>query len=166
MGKCGILQAAIVKGFPPNLLNIKWVEKQASAGKPWSATMSRNIPPTQELQQKSINCKSGWGVPLDQLKEIPKGMNEGERCSRHAKKEMNEANLRLVISIAKKYTNRGLHFLDLIQEGNIGLMKAVDKFEYRRGYNFSTYATWWIRKAITRSIAVQARTIGIPVHMF
>jgi len=104
-------------------------------------------------------------VPLDELKAINKRMNEGEASSREAKKEMIEANLRLVISIAKKYTNRGLQFLDLIQEGNIGLMKAVDKFEYRRGYKFSTYATWWIRQAITRSIADQARTIRIPVHM-
>ena len=163
--KCGMPQATFVKDFPPNLLNIKWVEKQASAGKNWSATMSRNIPPIQELQQKLIDLQSRVVVPLDQLKDINKRMNEGERSSRHAKKEMIEANLRLVISIAKKYTNRGLQFLDLIQEGNIGLMKAVDKFEYRRGYKFSTYATWWIRQAITRSIADQARTIRIPVHM-
>jgi RNA polymerase primary sigma factor len=163
--KCGMPQATFIKDFPPNLLNIKWVEKQASAGKNWSATMSRNIPPIQELQQKLIDLQSRVVVPLDQLKDINKRMNEGERSSRHAKKEMIEANLRLVISIAKKYTNRGLQFLDLIQEGNIGLMKAVDKFEYRRGYKFSTYATWWIRQAITRSIADQARTIRIPVHM-
>ena len=163
--KCGMPQATFIKDFPPNLLNIKWVEKQASAGKTWSATMSRNIPPIQELQQKLIDLQARVVVPLDQLKDINKRMNEGERSSRHAKKEMIEANLRLVISIAKKYTNRGLQFLDLIQEGNIGLMKAVDKFEYRRGYKFSTYATWWIRQAITRSIADQARTIRIPVHM-
>jgi len=163
--KCGMPQATFIKDFPPNLLNIKWVEKQASAGKNWSATMSRNIPPIQELQQKLIDLQARVVVPLDQLKDINKRMNEGERSSRHAKKEMIEANLRLVISIAKKYTNRGLQFLDLIQEGNIGLMKAVDKFEYRRGYKFSTYATWWIRQAITRSIADQARTIRIPVHM-
>ena len=163
--KCGMPQATFIKDFPPNLLNIKWVEKQAAAGKPWSATMGRNIPPIQELQQKLIDLQSRVVVPLEQLKDINKRMNEGERSSRHAKKEMIEANLRLVISIAKKYTNRGLQFLDLIQEGNIGLMKAVDKFEYRRGYKFSTYATWWIRQAITRSIADQARTIRIPVHM-
>ncbi|MCX7259966.1 MAG: RNA polymerase sigma factor RpoD, partial [Burkholderiales bacterium] len=163
--KCGMPQATFIKDFPPNLLNIKWVEKQASAAKTWSATMSRNIPPIQELQQKLIDLQARVVVPLDQLKDINKRMNEGERSSRHAKKEMIEANLRLVISIAKKYTNRGLQFLDLIQEGNIGLMKAVDKFEYRRGYKFSTYATWWIRQAITRSIADQARTIRIPVHM-
>ena len=163
--KCGMPQATFIKDFPPNLLNIKWVEKQAAAGKPWSATMGRNIPPIQELQQKLIDLQARVVVPLEQLKDINKRMNEGERNSRHAKKEMIEANLRLVISIAKKYTNRGLQFLDLIQEGNIGLMKAVDKFEYRRGYKFSTYATWWIRQAITRSIADQARTIRIPVHM-
>ena len=151
--------------FPPNLLNLKWVEKQAAAGKPWSAVIARNIPPIQELQQKLADLQSRVVVPLAQLKDINKRMNEGEASSREAKKEMIEANLRLVISIAKKYTNRGLQFLDLIQEGNIGLMKAVDKFEYRRGYKFSTYATWWIRQAITRSIADQARTIRIPVHM-
>ena len=148
-----------------HLLDLKWIEKQAAAGKPWSAVMGRNIPPVQDLQQKLIDLQSRVVVPLDELKDINKRMNEGEASSRAAKKEMIEANLRLVISIAKKYTNRGLQFLDLIQEGNIGLMKAVDKFEYRRGYKFSTYATWWIRQAITRSIADQARTIRIPVHM-
>jgi RNA polymerase primary sigma factor len=163
--KCGMPQATFVKDFPPNLLNLKWVEKQAAAGKPWSTTMGRYIPPVQDLQQKLMDLQSRVVVPLEQLKDINKRMNAGERSSRGAKKEMIEANLRLVISIAKKYTNRGLQFLDLIQEGNIGLMKAVDKFEYRRGYKFSTYATWWIRQAITRSIADQARTIRIPVHM-
>ena len=163
--KCGMPQDVFIKDFPPNLLNLKWVEKQAAAGKPWSTTMSRNIPPIQELQQKLTDLQSRVVVPLAELKDINKRMNNGEAASRDAKKEMIEANLRLVISIAKKYTNRGLQFLDLIQEGNIGLMKAVDKFEYRRGYKFSTYATWWIRQAITRSIADQARTIRIPVHM-
>jgi len=163
--KCGMPQDTFIKDFPPNLLNPKWVEKQAAAGKPWSAVMTRNIPPIQELQKKLADIQARVVVPLPELKEINKRMNEGERASRDAKKEMIEANLRLVISIAKKYTNRGLQFLDLIQEGNIGLMKAVDKFEYRRGYKFSTYATWWIRQAITRSIADQARTIRIPVHM-
>ncbi|QNP60710.1 RNA polymerase sigma factor RpoD [Paenacidovorax monticola] len=163
--KCGMPQETFIKDFPPNLLNLQWVEKQASAGKPWSAVMTRNIPPIQELQQKLMDLQSRVVVPLTELKDINKRMNEGEAASRDAKKEMIEANLRLVISIAKKYTNRGLQFLDLIQEGNIGLMKAVDKFEYRRGYKFSTYATWWIRQAITRSIADQARTIRIPVHM-
>ncbi len=163
--KCGMPQDIFIKDFPPNLLNLQWVEKQAAAGKPWSATMGRNVPPIQELQQKLMELQSRVVVPLTELKSINKRMNEGEAASRDAKKEMIEANLRLVISIAKKYTNRGLQFLDLIQEGNIGLMKAVDKFEYRRGYKFSTYATWWIRQAITRSIADQARTIRIPVHM-
>ena len=163
--KCGMPQEVFIKDFPPNLLNLQWVTKQAAAGKPWSSTMSRNVPPVQELQQKLIDLQSRVVVPLSELKDINKRMNEGEAASRDAKKEMIEANLRLVISIAKKYTNRGLQFLDLIQEGNIGLMKAVDKFEYRRGYKFSTYATWWIRQAITRSIADQARTIRIPVHM-
>jgi RNA polymerase primary sigma factor len=163
--KCGMPQETFIKDFPPNLLNLKWVEKQAAAGKPWSAIMARNIPPIQDLQQKLTDLQSRVVVPLAELKGINKRMNEGESTSRDAKKEMIEANLRLVISIAKKYTNRGLQFLDLIQEGNIGLMKAVDKFEYRRGYKFSTYATWWIRQAITRSIADQARTIRIPVHM-
>jgi RNA polymerase primary sigma factor len=173
--KCHYPQADFIRDFSgrdknnhkvaSHLLDLKWVEKQAAAGKPWSATMGRYVPPVQELQQKLIDLQSRVVVPLDELKDINKRMNDGERGSRAAKKEMIEANLRLVISIAKKYTNRGLQFLDLIQEGNIGLMKAVDKFEYRRGYKFSTYATWWIRQAITRSIADQARTIRIPVHM-
>ena len=163
--KCGMPQEKFIADFPANLLNLQWVEKQAAAGKPWSTVMARNIPPIQELQQGLITLQSSVVVPLSHLKDIHKRMNAGESSSRDAKKEMIEANLRLVISIAKKYTNRGLQFLDLIQEGNIGLMKAVDKFEYRRGYKFSTYATWWIRQAITRSIADQARTIRIPVHM-
>lgn len=173
--KCGYPQEHFIADFSgrdkngnkiaSNLLNLKWIEKQAAAGKPWSTIMARNVPPVQDLQQKLMDLQAKVVVPLDQLKDINKRMNEGEYSSRAAKKEMIEANLRLVISIAKKYTNRGLQFLDLIQEGNIGLMKAVDKFEYRRGYKFSTYATWWIRQAITRSIADQARTIRIPVHM-
>ena len=163
--KCGMPQDYFVKNFPPNLLNLSWAEKEATAGKPYSAVLGRNLPAIQELQKKLIDQQARAVVPLEDLKAINKRMNEGEKASRDAKKEMIEANLRLVISIAKKYTNRGLQFLDLIQEGNIGLMKAVDKFEYRRGYKFSTYATWWIRQAITRSIADQARTIRIPVHM-
>ncbi|MFZ5520225.1 MAG: RNA polymerase sigma factor RpoD [Pseudomonadota bacterium] len=163
--KCGMPQEQFIKTFPPNALNLKWAEKEVAAGKPYSAVMSRNLPAIQELQQKLIDLQARAVVPIEDLKEINKRMNEGEANSREAKREMIEANLRLVISIAKKYTNRGLQFLDLIQEGNIGLMKAVDKFEYRRGYKFSTYATWWIRQAITRSIADQARTIRIPVHM-
>ena len=163
--KCGMAQEQFIRTFPPNVLNLKWAEKEAAAGKNYSTILVRNLPAVQELQQKLIDLQSRAVVPLEDLKEINKGMNAGEKSSRDAKKEMIEANLRLVISIAKKYTNRGLQFLDLIQEGNIGLMKAVDKFEYRRGYKFSTYATWWIRQAITRSIADQARTIRIPVHM-
>ena len=173
--KCGYSQENFIADFSgrdkngnrvaSQLLNLKWIEKQAAAGKPWSPVMARNIPPVQDIQQRLIDLQTNVVVPLDQLKDINKRMNSGEANSRAAKKEMIEANLRLVISIAKKYTNRGLQFLDLIQEGNIGLMKAVDKFEYRRGYKFSTYATWWIRQAITRSIADQARTIRIPVHM-
>lgn len=173
--KCGFPQEEFIRDFSgfdkkglrvaSNLLNLKWVEKQAASGKSWSAVMQRNVPPIQELQTKLADIQAKVVVPLAELKDINKRMNQGETSSREAKKEMIEANLRLVISIAKKYTNRGLQFLDLIQEGNIGLMKAVDKFEYRRGYKFSTYATWWIRQAITRSIADQARTIRIPVHM-
>ncbi len=174
--KCKFPQADFVTQFtqgkdkkgriiPSNLLNLRWIEEQASSDKSWASVMGRNIPPVQDIQQKLIDLQTLVVVPIDHLKDINKRMNEGERNSRAAKKEMIEANLRLVISIAKKYTNRGLQFLDLIQEGNIGLMKAVDKFEYRRGYKFSTYATWWIRQAITRSIADQARTIRIPVHM-
>ncbi len=163
--KCGMPQEHFIRTFPPNALNLKWAEKEVALGKPYSTILARNLPAVQELQQKLIDQQSKAVVPLEDLKEINKKMNEGEKASRDAKKEMIEANLRLVISIAKKYTNRGLQFLDLIQEGNIGLMKAVDKFEYRRGYKFSTYATWWIRQAITRSIADQARTIRIPVHM-
>ena len=173
--KCGYPQENFIADFsgrdkngnkiPSQLLNLKWIEKQAASGKSWAAVMGRNVPPVQDLQQKLTDLQAKVVVPLDQLKDINKRMNAGEYASRAAKKEMIEANLRLVISIATKYTNRGLQFLDLIQEGNIGLMKAVDKFESRRGYKFSTYATWWIRQAITRSIADQARTIRIPVHM-
>jgi len=163
--RCGMSQEHFVKTFPPNILNLAWAEKEIAANKAYSAIMGRNLPAIQEMQQKLIDLQNHAVVPLDDLKEINRKMNAGEKSSRDAKKEMIEANLRLVISIAKKYTNRGLQFLDLIQEGNIGLMKAVDKFEYRRGYKFSTYATWWIRQAITRSIADQARTIRIPVHM-
>jgi RNA polymerase primary sigma factor len=163
--KCGMPQEYFIKHFPPNVMNLAWAEGEIAAGKGYSAVLGRNLPAVQELQQKLIDLQTRAVVPVDDLKDINRRMNEGEKASRDAKKEMIEANLRLVISIAKKYTNRGLQFLDLIQEGNIGLMKAVDKFEYRRGYKFSTYATWWIRQAITRSIADQARTIRIPVHM-
>jgi RNA polymerase primary sigma factor len=163
--KCGMPREHFIKVFPGNETNLKWADKEVKAGKNYSATMARSLPAIHEQQQKLIDLQTRVVLPLSELKEINKQMAMGEAKARKAKREMIEANLRLVISIAKKYTNRGLQFLDLIQEGNIGLMKAVDKFEYRRGYKFSTYATWWIRQAITRSIADQARTIRIPVHM-
>ncbi|AJP49686.1 RNA polymerase sigma factor RpoD [Rugosibacter aromaticivorans] len=154
-----------IKAFPGNEVNMDWVKKEIQSGKPYAALLMRNAPNVLDEQHKLIDLQNSTGIPLKELKDINKQMSTGEAKARRAKREMTEANLRLVISIAKKYTNRGLQFLDLIQEGNIGLMKAVDKFEYRRGYKFSTYATWWIRQAITRSIADQARTIRIPVHM-
>ena len=156
-----------IKVFPGNELNLDWVDQEiaATGGKPYASVLTRNAPNIKEEQKKLLALQDRIGIPLKELKDINKQMSTGEAKARRAKREMTEANLRLVISIAKKYTNRGLQFLDLIQEGNIGLMKAVDKFEYRRGYKFSTYATWWIRQAITRSIADQARTIRIPVHM-
>ncbi len=154
-----------IKVFPPNESNLDWVKHEIAAKKPYSETLSRHQPAIIDQQKKMIALQQRVGIPILDLKEINKQMTNGEAKARRAKRDMIEANLRLVISIAKKYTNRGLQFLDLIQEGNIGLMKAVDKFEYRRGYKFSTYATWWIRQAITRSIADQARTIRIPVHM-
>ncbi|MDD5250055.1 MAG: RNA polymerase sigma factor RpoD [Rhodocyclaceae bacterium] len=154
-----------IKIFPGNETNMEWLKHEVQAGKPYGAQLMRAAPAIIEEQQKLIDLQTRIGIPLKELKDINKQMSTGEAKARRAKREMTEANLRLVISIAKKYTNRGLQFLDLIQEGNIGLMKAVDKFEYRRGYKFSTYATWWIRQAITRSIADQARTIRIPVHM-
>jgi RNA polymerase primary sigma factor len=143
----------------------RWLSSEVNASHPWSEQLTRLEPAILELLGKIQGVQQKIGISIRDLKEINKQMSTGEAKARRAKREMTEANLRLVISIAKKYTNRGLQFLDLIQEGNIGLMKAVDKFEYRRGYKFSTYATWWIRQAITRSIADQARTIRIPVHM-
>ena len=163
--RVGMTRERFIQTFPGNETNLKWSEKEVAANPPYVEVLRRNIPAIQDLQQKLIDLQARVVLPLADLKEINKRMAMGEAKARKAKREMTEANLRLVISIAKKYTNRGLQFLDLIQEGNIGLMKAVDKFEYRRGYKFSTYATWWIRQAITRSIADQARTIRIPVHM-
>jgi RNA polymerase primary sigma factor len=154
-----------IKSFPGNEVDTDWVKREIQSGKPYAALLIRNAPNVVDEQHSLIELQSQTGIPIKELKDINKQMSTGEAKARRAKREMTEANLRLVISIAKKYTNRGLQFLDLIQEGNIGLMKAVDKFEYRRGYKFSTYATWWIRQAITRSIADQARTIRIPVHM-
>jgi len=163
--KSGMPRSHFIKTFPGNEEDLNWVGREISARKPYSEVLSRFAPAIMEQQQALIDLQKRVGIPVRDLKEINRQMSTGEAKARRAKREMTEANLRLVISIAKKYTNRGLQFLDLIQEGNIGLMKAVDKFEYRRGYKFSTYATWWIRQAITRSIADQARTIRIPVHM-
>jgi RNA polymerase primary sigma factor len=165
VNRCGMPRAHFIKVFPGNETNLDWVDAEVNAGHAYSAILGRNIPTVKELQQRLIDLQARVVLPLPDLRNINRQMAAGEMKARKAKREMTEANLRLVISIAKKYTNRGLQFLDLIQEGNIGLMKAVDKFEYRRGYKFSTYATWWIRQAITRSIADQARTIRIPVHM-
>jgi RNA polymerase primary sigma factor len=154
-----------IKVFPLNEGNLDWVKQEIASRKSYSDTLARHQAAIVDQQKKMLALQQRVGIPILDLKEINKQMTNGEAKARRAKRDMIEANLRLVISIAKKYTNRGLQFLDLIQEGNIGLMKAVDKFEYRRGYKFSTYATWWIRQAITRSIADQARTIRIPVHM-
>lgn len=163
--ECQMPKKNFIKIFSGNKTNIDWFIKEKNLHQPWSKKL-------QEIEErifisikKLSNIEKETGLTIEEVKDINKRMSIGEAKAKRAKKEMVEANLRLVISIAKKYTNRGLQFLDLIQEGNIGLMKAVDKFEYRRGYKFSTYATWWIRQAITRSIADQARTIRIPVHM-
>jgi RNA polymerase primary sigma factor len=154
-----------VTKFPGNESNLSWVTELAKSDQPWAAKVADQEIEILRSQRKLAQVEKNSGMNIAAIKDINRRMTMGEAMARRAKKEMVEANLRLVISIAKKYTNRGLQFLDLIQEGNIGLMKAVDKFEYRRGYKFSTYATWWIRQAITRSIADQARTIRIPVHM-
>ncbi|MGB0718494.1 MAG: RNA polymerase sigma factor RpoD, partial [Alphaproteobacteria bacterium] len=163
--RCGIGRVDFLRSYYGGENDPSWLEsaaKKSSNWKKFSVAMIKHVAPLRE-QVSSVSDKTG--LPIAEFRRIVGIVQKGERDSRIAKKEMIEANLRLVISIAKKYTNRGLQFLDLIQEGNIGLMKAVDKFEYRRGYKFSTYATWWIRQAITRSIADQARTIRIPVHM-
>tara|TARA_B100001029_G_scaffold26117_1_gene18590 strand:- start:478 stop:2349 length:1872 start_codon:yes stop_codon:yes gene_type:complete len=154
-----------IQDFAGNEADASWSEKISKSRKPWAKEVKENIDEIVRLQNKLLKLEKIIQLPIADIKDINRKMSIGEAKIRRAKKDMVEANLRLVISIAKKYTNRGLQFLDLIQEGNIGLMKAVDKFEYRRGYKFSTYATWWIRQAITRSIADQARTIRIPVHM-
>jgi len=154
-----------IKGYSGNEANPEWGIKMSRMRKPWAKVAKENVDEITRQHNKLSKLEKIIGLDISNIKDINRRMSIGEAKIRRAKKDMVEANLRLVISIAKKYTNRGLQFLDLIQEGNIGLMKAVDKFEYRRGYKFSTYATWWIRQAITRSIADQARTIRIPVHM-
>ena len=156
---------SFIKSFHENEANSEWLDSILHGKQKWVAALSEYSDDIREVQTRLTRRETANRITIAELKDINRAMSIGEAKARRAKKEMVEANLRLVISIAKKYTNRGLQFLDLIQEGNIGLMKAVDKFEYRRGYKFSTYATWWIRQAITRSIADQARTIRIPVHM-
>ncbi len=163
--KVNMPRKEFIASFPDHETDLNWVKHQIDAGKDYAAALAQHADEIVRLQNKLIAIQEETGLTINEIKEVNRKMSIGEAKARRAKKEMVEANLRLVISIAKKYTNRGLQFLDLIQEGNIGLMKAVDKFEYRRGYKFSTYATWWIRQAITRSIADQARTIRIPVHM-
>ncbi len=163
--RCGMPKKTFVQKFAKNESDMSWIEAERTSSNPWAPGVENNIEEIQRCVQKLALVEKETGLTIHRIKDINRRMSIGEAKARRAKKEMVEANLRLVISIAKKYTNRGLQFLDLIQEGNIGLMKAVDKFEYRRGYKFSTYATWWIRQAITRSIADQARTIRIPVHM-
>ena len=165
VARSGMPRPHFIKGFPGNETNMAWLDKEIAAKKAYCSTLAKVQYEIKAHQEALIAMQDRVGLPIKSLKDVNKQMSTGEAKARRAKREMIEANLRLVISIAKKYTNRGLQFLDLIQEGNIGLMKAVEKFEYRRGYKFSTYATWWIRQAITRSIADQARTIRIPVHM-
>ena len=162
--RCGMPRKEFITSFQGSESDLKWLSRHARK-KDYGPKLSAEKETLQRLQRRILQVEQACGLNVAEIKEINRRMSMGEARARRAKKEMVEANLRLVISIAKKYTNRGLQFLDLIQEGNIGLMKAVDKFEYRRGYKFSTYATWWIRQAITRSIADQARTIRIPVHM-
>jgi len=163
--RAGMPRRDFITSFPNNETDLAWIDGQVTGGQKYAAQLAQYKDEIVRAQNKLLALQNSAHMNIPEIKDINRRMSIGEAKARRAKKEMVEANLRLVISIAKKYTNRGLQFLDLIQEGNIGLMKAVDKFEYRRGYKFSTYATWWIRQAITRSIADQARTIRIPVHM-
>ncbi len=165
VSKARMPRKEFITTFPDNETDLGWLQRQIDAKESYSPVLAEYADEIRRAQNRLVSIQASAGISIGEIKEINRKMSIGEAKARRAKKEMVEANLRLVISIAKKYTNRGLQFLDLIQEGNIGLMKAVDKFEYRRGYKFSTYATWWIRQAITRSIADQARTIRIPVHM-
>ncbi|MBC7416358.1 MAG: RNA polymerase sigma factor RpoD [Herminiimonas sp.] len=165
VNRSGMPRSDFIAVFPGNETDLTWLDRVLLEPHAWCVPLARHVPAIKELQVKLVALQAKVGLPLPALRRVSKQMSTGELRARQAKREMTEANLRLVVSIAKKYINRGMQFLDLIQEGNIGLLKAVDKFEYRRGYKFSTYATWWIRQAVSRAIADQARTIRIPVHM-